>query len=96
MKVVVNYVSQLMKETDEHKIEEKDIGIVSPFKSQGAMIKKALERKGWHDISVGTVEIFQGQEKSIIIVSTVRSVLLQHDGKFHIGFLSHEKVFFLN
>ncbi|XP_033218427.1 putative helicase MOV-10 [Belonocnema kinseyi] len=92
--IVVNYVIELLgKKISDHEIEETDIGIVSPFKSQGGIIKKALEKKGWNKISVGTVEIFQGQERDIIIVSTVRSVLFQNDGKFHIGFLSHEKRF---
>lgn len=94
---MVNYVTELLgRKMGEYKIEEMDIGIVSPFRSQGAIIRKALKKKGWNNISVGTVEIFQGQEKNIIIVSTVRSYLLQHDGKFHIGFLSHEKVIISN
>ena len=89
----MNYVSKLMgKMLGESKIEEKDIGIVTPFRLQRSVILKALEKKGWNDISVGTVEIFQGQEKNVIILSTVRSVLFQHDERFHIGFLSHEKV----
>ncbi|XP_033218429.1 putative helicase MOV-10 [Belonocnema kinseyi] len=92
--IVINYVSQLLgKKMGEHKIKETDIGIISPFRSQGEIIEKGLGRKGWHHITVGTVEILQGQEKSIIIVSTVRSALFQHEGKFHIGFLSHEKRF---
>ena len=98
MDVVVEYVCKLMGETiGAHKVEENDIGIVTPFKFQASVIKKALQKKGWYDISVGTVEIFQGQEKDIIIISTVRSVIFQHNGKFHIGFLSNDKVFlFLN
>ena len=89
----MDYVEKLMGETlDGRKIEQTDIGIITPFRFQGFIIMKALEKKNWNDVSVGTVETFQGQEKNIIIVSTVRSVLFKHDGKFHIGFLSHEKV----
>lgn len=45
-------------------------------------------------IQVGSVEEFQGQEKKIIIISTVRSSLsyVKMDTEFNIGFLSNEKV----
>jgi len=43
---------------------------------------------------VGSVEEFQGQERKIIMVSTVRSSLnyVRMDKDFNIGFLSNEKV----
>ena len=91
----MDYVSKLVGQTlGDYKVKEKDIGIVTPFKLQRSVILKALGQKGWDDVSVGTVEIFQGQEKDVIILSTVRSVLFHHDGRFHIGFLSHNKVHF--
>ncbi|XP_033216610.1 putative helicase mov-10-B.2 [Belonocnema kinseyi] len=92
--VVVHYVCALMEETlGGHGIEENDIGIVTPFKYQASIIKIALQQKGLHYIAVGTVEIFQGQEKDIIIISTVRSIVYQHNERFHLGFLSHAKRF---
>jgi len=47
---------------------------------------------------VGSVEEFQGQERKVIIVSTVRSSVnyVQMDQDFNIGFLSNEKVYILN
>jgi len=44
------------------------------------------------------VEEFQGQERKVIIVSTVRSSVnyVQMDQDFNIGFLSNEKVYILN
>lgn len=74
------------------KIKQKDIGIVTPFRLQRTVILRALEKKGWSDIAVGTVEIFQGQEKDVIILSSVRSTVFRNDNRFHIGFLSHKKV----
>lgn len=43
---------------------------------------------------VGSVEEFQGQERKIIMVSTVRSSInyVKMDEDFNIGFLSNEKV----
>ena len=47
--------------------EEKDIGIISPYADQVGYIKK------WVDVDVKTVDGFQGREKEIIVISTVRS-----------------------
>ena len=45
------------------------------------------------EIEVGTVEIFQGREKEVIIMSAVRTKLFHHDNCTHIGFLSNPKRF---
>lgn len=44
------------------------------------------------------MEEFQGQERKVIIVSTVRSSVnyVKMDQDFNIGFLSNEKVYILN
>lgn len=46
------------------------------------------------NIEVGTTETFQGREKRVIIISTVRSNrnLLDYDKKYNLGFLVSEKV----
>lgn len=48
---------------------------------------------GESGVKVGSVEEFQGQEKSIILVSTVRtcSKLISSDTKFGLGFLQCPK-----
>ena len=48
-------------------IDEKDIGIISPYADQVKLISEKT------DIEVKTVDGFQGREKEIIIISTVRS-----------------------
>lgn len=53
-------------------------------------IEDACRRKGWRDIMISSVEQFQGKEKKIIIVSTVRS---KSD---NIGFLNNFRVNFGN
>lgn len=68
------------------KIEQDDIGIISPYKKQCYKIRFELEKQGWESIQVGSVEQFQGQEKKIIILSTVRSNMKS------IGFLDNPKV----
>lgn len=62
------------------------IGIVSPYRAQCDEIKYACERNGITGITIGSAETFQGQERPIIIVSTVRT-------NEHLGdFVKNEKV----
>lgn len=49
-----------------------DVGIITPYAGQCRMMKEALTLAGL-DIDVGTAEVFQGQERQIIIISTVRT-----------------------
>ncbi|XP_007546936.1 putative helicase mov-10-B.1 isoform X1 [Poecilia formosa] len=84
------------------KLSAKDIGIITPYRKQVEKIQKALKSlktlSHWNDpkeLKVGSVEEFQGQERNIIIISTVRSSLsyVKMDTDFNIGFLSNEKRF---
>lgn len=68
-----------------------EIGVISPYRKQCSLIRRWLEDQGWGDIDVGTVEVFQGNEREAIVISTVRSQKrgddLQADMKYSIGFL---------
>ncbi|XP_003399605.4 putative helicase mov-10-B.1 isoform X1 [Bombus terrestris] len=91
---VTNIIKILMRSKFRNrKIEEEDIGIVTPFKQQKIMFKRSLNLHKLNNIAVGTVEIFQGQEKEIIVLSTVRSQTFKHRGKQHLGFLANLKRF---
>ncbi|XP_056319481.1 putative helicase mov-10-B.1 [Danio aesculapii] len=84
------------------KISPKDIGIIAPYRKQVEKIRQAIKihrelksLSGIEELKVGSVEEFQGQERKVIIVSTVRSSK-EHmilDDKFNIGFLKNEKRF---
>ncbi|XP_028854584.1 putative helicase mov-10-B.1 isoform X2 [Denticeps clupeoides] len=75
------------------------IGIIAPFRKQVEKIKKTLKAvndlKEWSNIKVGSVEEFQGQERLIVLVSTVRSSInyVKMDQDFSIGFLANAKRF---
>ncbi|XP_062135558.1 uncharacterized protein LOC133845192 isoform X1 [Drosophila sulfurigaster albostrigata] len=71
---VMDYVKDLMYfGINGQKLAETDIGIISPYKNQYQRIQEQLNMRNWHQIDCGSVELFQGKEKQIIIVSFVRS-----------------------
>jgi helicase MOV-10 len=78
----------------------KDIGIITPYHKQVQKIGRALTTLGLttaerNAISVGSCEQFQGQERRVIIISTVRSSveLFESDEYFDIGFVGNPKRF---
>ncbi|XP_060788136.1 putative helicase mov-10-B.2 [Neoarius graeffei] len=104
--IVVDYLKKLLLTQGKKgiaKISPKDIGIITPYRKQVEKLQQAIRQrdkdlKSFKDIEhlkVGSVEEFQGQERRVIIVSTVRSTdkYLQLDSFFNIGFLKNEKRF---
>ncbi|MED6239493.1 hypothetical protein ATANTOWER_007135 [Ataeniobius toweri] len=98
----LNMLDQTQGKMGLPKLSAKDIGIITPYRKQVEKIQKALKSlktlSHWNDLKelkVGSVEEFQGQERKIIIISTVRSSLsyVKMDTDFNIGFLSNEKRF---
>ena len=51
-----------------------DVGIVTPFVNQAAMINKYLLNFGINDVKAGTIHTLQGSEKSVIIMSAALSL----------------------
>jgi helicase MOV-10 len=85
--IVIKYIRTMLKAgINRRKIEQNHIGIISPYKKQCLKIAQVCRGHKWRDIEVGTVETFQGREKPIIIVSTVKS------GTDNVGFLDNFKV----
>ena len=88
-------VLEYMKQLIDHGIDEDDIGVITPYKRQVQKLKRRLEDRGWGDVTVGTTEEFQGQERKVIVVSTVRSnpEFVNLDLKHRLGFLADAKRF---
>lgn len=71
-----------------YQVSEKEIGVITPYRAQSDFIGRRIDtlvRQGIlkGDSSVSTVDAFQGQEREVIIISTVRA---NRNGE--IGFLS--------
>ncbi|RPD55533.1 P-loop containing nucleoside triphosphate hydrolase protein [Lentinus tigrinus ALCF2SS1-7] len=88
------YVQALLNDRN-FPIQARDIGVITPYHAQVRKIRKLLRDTGFGDVDVGSVEIFQGQERRAIIISTVRSSadLLAYDAKFTLGFVSNPRRF---
>ncbi|XP_039484081.1 putative helicase mov-10-B.2 [Drosophila santomea] len=69
------YVNRLIKDglKSGKKVRQEDIGIVAPYTAQGKVVTKLLHNQGLSNVEVGSVESYQGREKTIIIASLVRS-----------------------
>jgi helicase MOV-10 len=91
---VVDIVKKV-KDYRRSRVELKDIGVISPYNQQVSKLKKALASQNLGDVKVGSVESFQGQEKRVIIISTVRSSkeYVEFDKKHSLGFLTNPKRF---
>ncbi|MCS6824552.1 MAG: AAA domain-containing protein [Cytophagaceae bacterium] len=65
-----------------------NVGVISPYKAQVELLKSMLQNNGKifssvFEISVNTIDSFQGQERDVIFISLVRS-----NSTSEIGFLS--------
>ena len=91
---VKSYVDLLVKDTRQNRCKPEDIGIITPYHKQAQKIRMLLKAHDY-DCKVGSVEEFQGSERPVIIISTVRSTVdyIQLDLKHKLGFLSNKKRF---
>lgn len=93
---IVQYLKQLIGEKlSGYTVTQNDIGIITPYRKQVQKFQQICRRLGWKDMKIGCVEEFQGDERLIIIVSTVRSNqnFLEQDYYFNLGFLKNPKRF---
>ncbi|KAG6431076.1 hypothetical protein SASPL_109151 [Salvia splendens] len=80
---------------EEKGLKEEEIGVIAPYRKQVSKIREALECLGNPNVKVGSVEQFQGQEREVIIISTVRSTVKHNefDKVHYLGFLSNPRRF---
>ena len=70
---VVSEIDRLLR----YGVDPAEIGVITPYTGQVAKIRSALashDRSGLHhDVTVNTIDAFQGSESEVIVVSFVRS-----------------------
>ncbi|XP_067023721.1 uncharacterized protein [Acropora muricata] len=91
---IVKYL-QALKSSDKLSIKLNDVSIITPYRKRVEKTRLLLASVGLDEVKVGSVEEFQGQERLVIIISTVRSnaSLVGSDVRHTIGFLSNPKRF---
>jgi len=67
---VVKYL-QALKSSDKLSIKLCDVGIITPYRKQVEKTRLLLASVGLDEVKVGSVVEFQGQERLVIIISTV-------------------------
>ena len=78
-KIYSEIIGKPFKSLDENgkeiagKISTDDIMIIAPFNAQVNNIKEKLKNKFGNDTRVGTIDLFQGQEAKIVIISMTSS-----------------------
>ncbi|KAH9948069.1 P-loop containing nucleoside triphosphate hydrolase protein [Amylocystis lapponica] len=90
---VREYVEKLKSDRD-FRVSDADIGIISPYHAQCQRIRRNLQPFA-DGVKVGSVEEFQGQERPVIILSTVRSSpeFVKYDLKHTLGFVANPRRF---
>ena len=92
---VVEYVRKLLS-YKAGALTMADIGIITPYRKQVQKIRQLLGFRfpDHAALKVGSVEEYQGQERRVILISTVRSQQLsfeQFDVRYRLGFVNHPK-----
>ncbi|KIO33700.1 hypothetical protein M407DRAFT_229531 [Tulasnella calospora MUT 4182] len=91
--VVKEYITDLKADSG-LRITDHMIGVISPYNAQCQKIRTAIKVQN-PAVKVGSVEEFQGQERRVIIISTVRSSIeyVEFDLRHTLGFVANERRF---
>jgi len=89
------YVQQLLADTRAvPRIEPAHIGIIAPYRAQCTKLRQTLRRVA-PEIKIGSVEEYQGDERRVIIITTVRSSrdYINYDLRYTLGFVANPRRF---
>ncbi|PFH46788.1 hypothetical protein AMATHDRAFT_153829, partial [Amanita thiersii Skay4041] len=92
--IQVKHYVQALRADRRFRTTDNDIGIITPYNAQCLKIRSILKAVA-DGIKVGSVEEFQGQERKVIIVSTVRSnkEFVEYDLRHTLGFVASPRRF---
>ncbi|XP_055602251.1 probable RNA helicase armi [Uranotaenia lowii] len=88
-KSVFNFLLKLYKK----QVRPEQIGIITPYQQQAKTIRRILDEGNLLKPKIGSVEEFQGQERMVILISTVRTSKSQllSDQQHALGFVASPK-----
>ncbi|XP_053684701.1 probable RNA helicase armi [Sabethes cyaneus] len=88
-KSVFNFLLKLYKKG----VRPEDIGVITPYQQQVKTIRRILDESNLQRPKIGSVEEFQGQERMVILISTVRTSKSQllSDQQHALGFVASPK-----
>ncbi|KAF5356526.1 hypothetical protein D9758_008260 [Tetrapyrgos nigripes] len=91
---VVKDIIRKLRDDRKFRTSDNDIGVIAPYHAQVLKLRTAL-RAIAELVKVGSVEEFQGQERRVIIISTVRSSreFVQYDLRHTLGFVANPRRF---
>ena len=91
---ILRYIESLLR-MRQNPLQQADIGVITPYNKQMQKISKLLKGQDLGGVKVGSTELFQGQERRVILISTVRSSadFIGFDAKHKLGFLDNPKRF---
>ena len=73
------------------RLTDNDIGVIAPYNKQVQKLKRLFKAESLDNVKVGSTEMFQGQEKKVIIITSVRSSedWVGSDVRHNLGFLDN-------
>jgi superfamily I DNA and/or RNA helicase len=74
--------SKLVEKSDEEVLKT-SVGIITPFSKQAMLIRTELRRQGIDGLTVGTVHSLQGDERLLVLFSSVYGMNDKGTGKFY-------------
>ncbi|KAG9001265.1 hypothetical protein FRB93_012192 [Tulasnella sp. JGI-2019a] len=88
IEVVAEYVEQLLADRGKPTTSS-DIGVIAPYLAQSSKLRAHFRSRAHMGLKVGSVEEYQGQERDVIILSTVRTdrERVTYDLRHTLGFL---------
>lgn len=62
---------QVRVPTDQEAVTAAHVGVICMSRAQAICVRNLLRKEGLHDVNVGTVDDFQGQEMRVTFITTV-------------------------